>query len=346
MIYPSSQRSCVATRVVSLLRFAELAKGRQGDRTQDLIWGKDHISWILRMTSAEMLRFLTQKLKSQSINEVQPFPGQTDEEDKDSGTESDDENAQFEELEDNLDEDRAHHDTSSYGSASPVNHPPSPVSVGFGEMDGMRTHELTVNSLDSISYTSDLDGHGWDFERHSSEEELIEINNREAVAEKRKWSQVNRGSVGDSAGSSDEEVRELLKPQPVVLSASPPSGVQKLHSSPQAKFFLANVSPTAVVAAISPRKRHRQLSTSDCPTDLDPKTVIQRPCLDFEKMQKTSVKKPCVHSLSRPKLVKIRTINGNSRGPKCLSDPAVFSFRSISSGLSPLTPVEEPSCAY
>lgn len=41
-----------------------------------------------------------------------------------------------------------------------------------------------------------------------------------------------------------------------------------------------------------------------------------------------------------------QTINGNSRGPKCLSDPAVFSFRSISSGFSPLTPVEEPSCAY
>lgn len=78
----------MATRVVSLLRFygksvialrravAELAKGRLRVRTQELIWGKDHISWILHMTSAEMLRFLTQKLKSQSINEVQPFPGQ------------------------------------------------------------------------------------------------------------------------------------------------------------------------------------------------------------------------------------------------------------------------------
>ena len=39
-------------------------------------------------------------------------------------------------------------------------------------------------------------------------------------------------------------------------------------------------------------------------------------------------------------------MNGASRVPKCLFDPAIFSFRSISRGYSALTPVEEPSCAY
>ncbi|GAB6024525.1 hypothetical protein CHUAL_009679 [Chamberlinius hualienensis] len=44
-----------------------------------------------------MLRFVTQKLKSQSLNEVnQPFEYKSDDDDRDSGTESDDENTEYE----------------------------------------------------------------------------------------------------------------------------------------------------------------------------------------------------------------------------------------------------------
>ena len=32
--------------------------------------------------------------------------------------------------------------------------------------------------------------------------------------------------------------------------------------------------------------------------------------------------------------------------PVCLYDPSVFAFRSISTAYSPLTPVEEPGCAF
>lgn len=42
----------------------------------------------------------------------------------------------------------------------------------------------------------------------------------------------------------------------------------------------------------------------------------------------------------------LQTVNGSSRTPKCLFDPSVFSFQSISTAYSPLPPVEEPSCAY
>ncbi len=79
----------MATQAVSLLRFygttslnawrlavAELAKGRRADEEELHSWERDRSVWILHMTSADMLRFLTHKLKSQSINEVQPFPAQ------------------------------------------------------------------------------------------------------------------------------------------------------------------------------------------------------------------------------------------------------------------------------
>ncbi|XP_041351312.1 uncharacterized protein LOC121370253 isoform X2 [Gigantopelta aegis] len=322
----------------------------------------------VHMTSKDMLSFLTQKLKSQSINEVHPFHEKevADDEERDSGTESDDEIAELEDIAENLDDDRHRHDGSSYGSASPVNHPT------LDDMECLKTHEMTATSLTSSTYTSsssseclglDMVGGGgtWgDGEQHSSEEELAEINDGDCGTETRSMNNARR-SVCDSAGSSDDEVRELFDPQPVLFRSSPPQSVHKLvgvtsasaapPASPSmtaAKLFLTSMSPIAAVAAISSssRKRHRQPSTSESLSDMEATAVMHRPCLDFEKMQKTSVKKPCVHNFGRPKIVKIRTMNGASRVPKCLFDPAIFSFRSINRGYSALTPVEEPSCAY
>ena len=145
------------------------------------------------------------------------------------------------------------------------------------------THEISENTLDTISCTSDFERQSWDFDRHSSEEELATIN-KDGTAEKRKWS--SRSGCCDSAGASDEEVTELmLKPQPVLFCSSPPKGVQKVaNESPPPKLLIARVAPMTV-SSVSPRKRHRQTSTSNSPTDLELSTVIQRPCLDFEKMQ-------------------------------------------------------------
>lgn len=149
----------------------------------------------------------------------------------------------------------------------------------------------------------------------------------------------------DSAGSSDEEVKEfMLDPKPVLFSARPPAGIHNVMRTTATNFLLPS-QPSFGICAISPRKRHRLTSAPDS-LDLENMSVIQRPCLDFEKMQKTLMRKHNSHSVSRAKIVKIKTISGNGTSSKCVFDPALCSFRSISTAYSPLPPVEEPSCAY
>ena len=176
--------------------------------------------------------------------------------------------------------------------------------------DSRSDQSSTRGSLDFDQSSSDYDQGNWtdcEAERHSSEEELAVINsltnnnnnnnshnyhhtstnslNKRGTlhAEKRKWSQVtsshNCHYGNDSAGSSDEEVEDLLsqKPQPVLFSASPPRGVRRCIASP--RYFLANVTP-CTICTVSPRKRHRQISSNDVS-----EATVQRPCLDFEKMQ-------------------------------------------------------------
>ena len=152
-----------------------------------------------------------------------------------------------------------------------------------GDTTGVKTHEISEHNFDTVSCTSDYERHSLDFDRHSSEDELITIN-KENVAEKRKWSQVQR--CCDSAGSSDEEVKEyLLTPHPVLLSSSPPKGVQKIYSHmPSTRQVLARMAPLSV-SSVSPRKRHRHNATSDRRFESDSSSFTQRPCLDFEKMQ-------------------------------------------------------------
>ncbi|XP_064621662.1 uncharacterized protein LOC135484276 isoform X1 [Lineus longissimus] len=228
----------------------------------------------------DMLRFLTHKLRSQTLDEVQPFQPKVDD-DRDSGTESDEENIELEEIERQIQQQNRINTSKSAmtekGSSSVL------VRKGFTPLRPLNT-KITELS-DSDHDTSDFERQNSDFERHSSEEELANINNTSGVKElnKRKWSQVNRHSFDDYYGSSDDEVWDLLsKPQPVSFSSSPPKGIQRIERigrAPPEKFRIANVTPLEV-CAVSPRKRHRQSSLSD-----SNETVIQRPCLDFEKMQ-------------------------------------------------------------
>ena len=112
-------------------------------------------------------------------------------------------------------------------------------------------------------------------------------------------------SVGafDFSASSDDEVQSLVggtqdSPLPLEFRTSPPEGAHRptRSLSPPPKFFLADredmsspaaamlsseQQPTALSVAngnniASPRKRHRH------------RHHIQRPCLDFEKMQQVS----------------------------------------------------------
>lgn len=96
------------------------------------------------------------------------------------------------------------------------------------------------------------------FDHHSSEEEL-EVINSGSQPEKRKW-------VGGAADDCDEG---LLVCCPVQFRTSPPAHAQK----PGKCLRQANIPPHEL-CSVSPRKRHRRTPTA-----------IQRPCLDFEKMQ-------------------------------------------------------------
>lgn len=250
------------------------------------------------MSSREMLRFLTHKLKSSSLNEVQPLPAQAiDDDERDSGTESDDENNDLDDTDD-IDEGRSHgFDSLVRNSGGSTRDGRSNDEYGTSNT---KTHEISDHNFDTVSCTSDYERHSLDFDRHSSEDELGTIN-KENVAEKRKWS-----SEGcESASSSDEEVKELLfNPQPVLLSASPPKGVLKIYTqNASPRQVLGKMTPVHVpVCTVSPRKRHRKSTTSDSQSDSEGESVVQRPCLDFEKMQQ--VRRLCPAYFKRCKISK------------------------------------------
>ena len=133
-----------------------------------------------------------------------------------------------------------------------------------------------------------------EFDRHSSEEELAVINcttNRESVREKRTWSQANYhdycGSCHDglnSSGSSDEEVKDLLSlshDRPLLFSSSPPKGVRRFSKTVSPHIFLENIKASCT-SNMYPHKRCRQTNARDVS---ESPLGIQRPYLDFEKMQ-------------------------------------------------------------
>lgn len=294
----------------------------------------------------EMWKILTQKFKAQSLDEVQPFRRQ-EVDDHDSGTESDEENAELQAIEEAMQSKRdqenykpqvqpslAHftmtpspkyHQSPMQSSASPISSVSkrpfqlvNQSSVCFQPLSHSTSCSHFYNTqLDRESPTENSDfercsldyepSSSTEFDHHSSEDELAIINcgNHELHPEKRKWSQVNRcNSCDDSSCSSDEELRDLLsEPKPLNFSSSPPKGVQKLSRTLSPPLFLANLSPKSVrLCSVSPRKRHRQTNSSD----VSDATVIQRPCLDFEKMQKTLFRKHLPHGVTKARIVKIR----------------------------------------
>lgn len=164
----------------------------------------------------------------------------------------------------------------SHPTTAPLKRASSPQSSASSSPSLSRKYDSDFDRC-SLGYetTSSVE-----FDPHSSEDELSVINSRE----KRTWSQ-RRGSccsTGDSAGSSDEEVRDLLAgdlqatgvhaggapSRPLLFSSSPPKGVQHLNHR-------------TVYTCMQQRKRHRHTGSRD----VSDATCIQRPCLDFDKMQ-------------------------------------------------------------
>jgi hypothetical protein len=222
-----------------------------------------------------MLRYLTHKLRTQSLNEEQNFDKAQD--DHDSGTESDDESGDTNDFpgehstmehEDELEWGESR--SSAIFSLNSMGRPRSTNSCEDGSSDMMlgtnggrdsaSSQFESCYNIDS-ALPSDSD-HAYD--HHSSEEELEVINNSYQEVEdlqsdtlllgddevrgpgsenKRKWSQVasNRLSV-ESTSSSDDEVQGLLRPvsTPVEFCTSPPVDAHKpsRSQSPPPKLFL------------------------------------------------------------------------------------------------------------
>ncbi|KAM6459908.1 uncharacterized protein PHA67_008675 isoform 2-T2 [Liasis olivaceus] len=255
-----------------------------------------------------MLKILTKKLRNQSLNEIQPFQL------KISYTPSDEEDSDDSEGEN---QELAQIDRERRRNCNLTPLATNQLQNQENQCCKVRAH-----------FPPGLD-------RHSSEEEL-ECITREFAAEKRKWSQVSRlGCCSDSCNtsSSDEEVKTLCgksfrpvveaveglraSPSPVLFSASPPKRLQSLVRTTTSRPIIF----TSVGGSFEqgmPCKRHRQ-GYGD---------KVGRPSLDLEKMQ--------------------QHINGSRAPPHFVYDPSIFAFRSLSTlkPLSPIAPVEEPSCAY
>ncbi|XP_053161912.1 uncharacterized protein LOC128349513 isoform X2 [Hemicordylus capensis] len=284
------------------------------------------LNFFLAPWICTMLKILTKKLRNQSLNEIQPFQLKisyppSDEEDSDDSEGENQELAQ-------IDRERRRNCTLTPLATNQLQNQEN-------QCCKMRAH-----------FPAGLD-------RHSSEEELERIS-REFAAEKRKWSQVNRLTCcgdGCNTSSSDEEVKNLcgmsFRPvveaadglhassSPVLFSASPPKRLQPLVRTPASRPLIFT-SVGASFEQVMPCKRHRRQGYGD----------ISRPSLDLEKMQqKMLLKKNCG---AKTRLIKIRHINGSRPQPHFIYDPSTFAFRSLSTlkPLSPIAPVEEPSCAY
>ncbi|XP_030355620.1 uncharacterized protein LOC115613795 isoform X4 [Strigops habroptila] len=254
-----------------------------------------------------MLKILTKKLRNQSLNEIQPFQLKISYPQSDE--DSDDSEGENQELA-QIDRERRRNCTLT---------PLTTNQLQNQENQCCKVRALLHASLD----------------RHSSEEELERIH-REFAAEKRKWSQVSRlacCSDSNNTSSSDDEVKTLCamsfrpvaepadglhaSPSPVLFSASPPKRLQPLVRSTASRPLIFT-SVGAGLEQVMPCKRHRQ-GYGD---------KVSRPSLDLEKMQ--------------------QSINGGRPPPHFVYDPSTFAFRSLSTlkPLSPIAPVEEPSCAY
>lgn len=226
----------------------------------------------------KMLTFITEKLKTHSLEDVQPFQ-QTELEDRDSGTESDEENAELQALVEAMQDCKERIESRRlYGSQSAVAYltQVEPTHSLSPPLPKLRPITLVNHASLRLAYSNNF------VERPSSEEELAIINGH--PAEKRKWSQVTRcGSCSDDSCSSDDEVRDLLSasPKPLTFSAAPPRGIRCMTKTMPPNVFLSRMSPSLQICSVSPRKRHRQTYGSD----VNEATVMQRPCLDFEKMQ-------------------------------------------------------------
>lgn len=235
----------------------------------------------------------------------------------------------------------------------------SPHHVVSSIMPPSKDSGISPSGQQAATLSGRLSAVSWDFEwcsldleplssscsemdHHSSEEELVSIYRHE---QKRKHSQMSPDNQCTS-GEEDEKL-DAERRFPRDSDHHRPLSSSNHHCLRGNDAIPISAGHTSASDFTSPRKRHRQTSINS--------TGIQRPSLDLYKMQKTSItrKYSCSSSSSsagiastncRPRVVKIRTINGSSRPVKSAYNPSVFCFRSISWASSRLK--EEPFRAF
>ncbi|XP_071963750.1 uncharacterized protein [Antedon mediterranea] len=249
-----------------------------------------------------MLKFITQRLRAQSLNEIQPFVLNV----KEVNSDSEDENKEVELLF----KDRKVTSNSNWPSGAAL----------------QAKQQLRVENRSTENIQNEL-------ECNSSEEELLNIEKLQSnthINAKRKWSRVSRWSVSGDSSSGEEEIKDLIMPVPLKFSSLPPQQIQRIRL-PENKtaIFLANVGPA--IDSVSPRKRYRSDGCKQRPS-LDFEKM----------QQKTIVRKKCPYGIRAAKTVRIRSVsNCNSRiPPRLLCDPAIFSFRPLNT-INSMTPVED-----
>ncbi|XP_066559284.1 uncharacterized protein LOC136749172 isoform X2 [Amia ocellicauda] len=272
-----------------------------------------------------MLKTLTKKLRRHSLNESLPFQLKISYHGSEEGGESEDSEGENQELV-QIDRERRRN-------------------CGLTPLANNQQHNQGTLSPAQVRRLRVLLDPGLD--RHSSEEELERIINRDflqpTVESRKRGLQRGLGSGrhGDlSTSSSDEELKDLFgpaeqgscladPPSPVHFSASPPHKLKPLVRAQTRPIILAHFDQPV------PYRKHRQGYTGE----------QGRPSLDLEKMQqKMLLKKNCG---GKTRTIKIRSLSGSRPPPRYAYDPSIFAFRSLSTAppCSPLTPPEEPPCA-
>lgn len=195
----------------------------------------------------------------------------------------------------------------------------------------------SLDSTASSDQESLLEGSDWeqsslDLELDSSldfEQKCLGVTDRSTTPTNLAPRSNNNKPSPECLGTSDEEVSELLENLPHV-----PIGhtVRRRHSSGAVSKHRVNHDSTSTSTVLR-RKRHFSDSSRES-------TVMHRPCLDFEKMQKNVLRKPVPHGVNKVRIVKVKTYNGSCviKPTPVRCDPSLFTFQPIVRSSSPSSP--------
>ena len=148
-------------------------------------------------------------------------------------------------------------------------------------------------------------------------------------------------AADQSSGSSDEEVQGLLAAMatPVQFRTSPPLDAHKpgrSQSPPPKLFHYGGNASAAAALEVSPRKRHRHTPRAH---------HIQRPCLDFEKMQQVSNRSAALAILCKIIVFSDLCLWCAPRGTRCILPRHKLQEESTLRGETYFT-VQDQSCLF